>query len=111
MVSCTRVLLSAALAGSYNNNKYHLDTGLVLQCSGDTEQCGECHQVSPLCRHTCAETEQPRTQGQWEPRLPPLHDVVSNTASIQTSAVKRSIGSTTGCTITEKAPTVSQQVG
>ena len=84
MVSCTRVLLSAALAGSYNNNKYHLDTGLVLQCCGDTEQCGECHQVSPLCRHTCAETEQPRTQPQWEPRLPPLHDVESDTASIQT---------------------------
>ena len=68
MVSCTLVLLSAALAGNYNNSRLAsvssttLTPGLVLQCCGDTERCGECHQVSPLCRHTCAETEQPRTR-------------------------------------------------
>ena len=34
-----------------------------------------------------------------------VEDVVAGMEALPVSAVKRSIGSTTGCTITEKAPT------
>ena len=92
--------------------KYHhwrqfsLQRSLQLYCS---DQAGECHQYRHLSRVSAGRQFRFANclliRGFYEVTLHAGTSGGQHEVSLLTSAVKRSIGSITGCTITEKAPT------